>query len=60
MAGLGGVVGFDLLAIFAAADALALDRDIVLALLPAAEAGMREGIAALREKEDRQDDKVGE
>lgn len=60
MAGMGGVIGFDLGAIFAAADAMGLERDIALALLPGAEFGMREGIAVLREREEADDKEVGE
>lgn len=49
---MGGMIGYDLPSIFASADVLALDRDIVLSLLPAAEAGMRDGIAKLKEQDE--------
>lgn len=49
---MGAMIGYDMPSIFASADVLGLDRDIVLALLPAAESGMREGIAKLREEEE--------
>ena len=46
LGGMGGVVGFDMAAVMAVADALGLDRQMVALLLPSAEAGMRSGLAS--------------